>query len=573
MVETRVAAFLSCPKEVDREGELARSPEAGLVAALMFLHRQSQYVGPLRFSFLARLYMPLYLVHAIPGRSLVVSGVGNPSISVRHATIPSMADIQSQLGSTRELRQVPELLENLVRLVEEQEPATIEIRGTLPPRMAEPLRLLITGREPPRPLESECLDSRLPTRELLDVGTLFRTELARLDWCLSRMERISSLIDEYVGEQLSAIDGKRERISVITSLVARDLPISGEEKLHLQARSGGETRPVDEATAQLMEEKKRISLEAVGLLRRLEERLDFSAEKLRRLAQRIQESPIGTERILEEVRERLTYLRTTSQEFQSALQQAFTQLESLSSQLEEAERQWLWSRSQGAVQKSAPPLTSHLLSHGEEQIGHSALDAAAADAQISELIKLRSIILAHYGELRDRLHSSIETIRKQREKFEAISIPNGELRGGEPLVRVLVPLFVVKLREGPGRYGVLPPVRLERSSTGVSVDFFDEAFCERLRELMRGEILGNPRFRLRLDQYALDANWITRIDGVDRFHRGLRLLISYQMLTEEEADEITAFWLSIVKRCPFCGQHTQPSLHYCTNCGRPIRSF
>jgi len=569
VVETKVASFLSCPEEVDREREIARSSEAGLVAALMFLHRQSKQVGPLRFSFLARLYIPLYLVHATPGRSLVVSGIGSPTISVRHSTIPSMAEIQSQLRSTTELEQVPSLLENLVRLVGEQEPAPIEIQGALPPLTAEALRRLIVNYGTFRPLESECLDSRLSTKELLDVGTLFRTELARLEWCLSRMERISSLIDEYVGEQLRVIDEKRESISIASQ--APDSRVQDQVFEPLSSPVGG-FQPSDEATAQLREEKRRISLEAAGVLRRLKDRLAFSVEKLGQLAQRVGESPLDTERILGEVRERLSHLRTTFQEFQGELQQALTQLDTLSSRLEEAERQWLWSRSQGALHQFQPSSTQSFPQYGV-QPGPLAMSPTEADAKLSSLIRLREDILACYGRLRETLASSIEELQRQRTEFEALSIPDDGLRGGEPLVRVLVPLFVVKLLEGPGRYGVLPPVKLDRAETGYVVEFFDEYFCKQIMDIIRGEILGNTRFRLRLEQYALDTNWITRIDGVDRFHRGLRILLSHHMVTEEEADELTAFWLGMAKRCPFCGQHTQPGLRYCTNCGRPIHGF
>ena len=73
MAITKVAAFIQGPPEAMKNG-FASTPEADLVSALMYLRGQVQQ--PLPYVYLTRLYLPFFLVHALPGRSLIISGVG-----------------------------------------------------------------------------------------------------------------------------------------------------------------------------------------------------------------------------------------------------------------------------------------------------------------------------------------------------------------------------------------------------------------------------------------------------------------------------------------------------------------
>ncbi|MDO8055877.1 MAG: hypothetical protein Q6361_03370, partial [Candidatus Hermodarchaeota archaeon] len=108
MAITKVAAFIQGPPEATRNG-FSSTDEADLVSALMYFRNQVKG-GPISLVYFSRVHIPFFLVHALPGRSLIISGVGEPKISVRHSTMPSLTNLREQLREIEQPEQVPRLL-------------------------------------------------------------------------------------------------------------------------------------------------------------------------------------------------------------------------------------------------------------------------------------------------------------------------------------------------------------------------------------------------------------------------------------------------------------------------------
>lgn len=535
MAITKVAAYFRT--DVERpSGEFPYTREADLVAATMFLC--SQVPASVRFSYVTQLYLPFFFVHALPGRSLLVSGIGNPKVTVRDSSVPSLAEMRAQLRSIEELEQVPSLLADLTRRFETAPTDLIEIRNTMLPMMVEPFNQLVESALP-EPAAEACIASNLSTKELHDVGILFRTERARLDNCLSQMAQAETLFDEFLKEQKRILDARKDRLSRAASLNWEEPP----------------TRPTlepppsrfDDATKQLEAEKQRISLGLSNRLSSIEQTLSFSADQCRRLLVRIRANPTETERILAELRPRIGQLQTTAAEFNNVLQQVLTEIGNAAAQLEEAERRWLWSRPQPKGQPTMPE-SSTRFPVGVPGYSAGLVRSDTAAAQLQEITALQEAMNTRYNQLQRAMAAVKTTLQQQYARFENISSSADALQGYLPLMQLLVPVFIIKTGDEVGQYAMIPPLRLTSvSSTAYNVEVYDEVLGDQLQQLVRTEIRTNAAFRVRLDQQALATNWITRANSIDHFYRGAQQLMDSYLLTTAGAEELINYWLSIVQ--------------------------
>jgi hypothetical protein len=532
---TKVAAFFRSDAERP-SGEYPYTREADLVAAVMFLRNQvSPSIG---LSYISQLYLPFFFVHALPGRSLLVSGIGNPKVSVRNSSIPSLGEVRAQLRGVDELEQVPGLLAELTRRFETPPTDFIEIRSTMLPLMVGTLNRLV---EPalPEPAAETCVASNLSTKELHDVGILFRTERARLDNCLSQMAQAEALFEEFYNEQKRILEARKDRLSRATDL-----------RLEVTPSAFAPAAPpnrADEATKLLEAEKQRISLSLSNRLSSIEQTLSFSADQCRRLMNRIRANPTETEQILAELRPRIGQLQTTATEFTNALQQALIEIRNGASQLEEAERRWLWSRPRPAAEFAIAEPSSGVLADRVE----STPSRARSDTAVSllrELSALQESMTTHYSHLQQATNALKTTLQQQYARFENISASADALQGYLPLMQLLIPVFILKTGDVTGQYAMIPPLRLvSTSSAAYDVDVYDEVLGDQLQQLLRTEIRTNAPFRVRLDQHALATNWITRANSIEHFYRGVQQLMDDYLLTTTGAEELINFWLNILQ--------------------------
>jgi len=116
------------------------TPEADLATALLFLQKQIR--EPVSFSYFSKVYLPFYLVHALPGRSLIISGVGEPTISVRHSSIPSLVQMRAELRNIEKIELVPKLLGEFIEGFEKPPSELVVIRNAMLPTMIDTLREL-----------------------------------------------------------------------------------------------------------------------------------------------------------------------------------------------------------------------------------------------------------------------------------------------------------------------------------------------------------------------------------------------------------------------------------------------
>jgi len=531
---TKVAAYFR--SDVERpSGEFPYTREADLVAATMFLC--DQVPASVRFSYITQLYLPFFFVHALPGRSLLVSGIGNPKVTVRNSSVPSLAEIRAQLRSIEELEQVPSLLADLTRRFETPSSDLIEIRSTMLPMMVETFNQLVESALP-EPASETCIASNLSTKELHDVGILFRTERARLDNCLSQMAQAETLFEEFFKEQKRILDARKDRLSRAASLNWEEPP----------TRPDLEPPPsrVDEATKQLEAEKQRISLSLSNRISSIEQTLSFSADQCRRLLVRIRANPTETERILAELRPRIGQLQTTATEFTNVLQQVLTEIGNAAAQLEEAERRWLWSRPQPRGQLGMPEPSVRFPGAPEYSAGLVRSDTAAA--QLQESTALQESMTTRHNQLQRAMAALKTMLQQQYARFENISTSADALQGYLPLTQLLVPVFIVKTGDETGQYAMIPPLRLTSiSSTEYNVEVYDEVLGDQLQQLLRTEIRTNAPFRVRLDQQALATNWITRANSIDHFYRGAQQLMDGYLLSTPGAEALINYWLSIVQ--------------------------
>ncbi|MFW9986710.1 MAG: hypothetical protein ACFFDJ_09120, partial [Candidatus Odinarchaeota archaeon] len=331
MAITKVAAFIQGPPEAMRNG-FSSTPEADLVSALMYLRNQVQ--DPLPYVYLAQMYVPFFLVHALPGRSLIISGVGEPTISVRHSSLPSMAQIREDLRNVEKVELVPNTLGVFIKTFDNPPSDLIVIRNAMLPTIIDSLRVLVDSAIAP-PREEVCLRSRLSTKEIHDVGILFRNERSRLDGNLAQLAQTEQLLEEFVDEQLRLLDAKRDRMSPGASLRWEKPPLESEPQPSFFA---------DESINNLEKERERISLELAELVSRLEKTLGLSTEQCRRVISQIKAKPTDVEWHLANVKTRLVELQNSTEVFRTSLQKAFSELEAKTKELRIAEQRRHWTQ-------------------------------------------------------------------------------------------------------------------------------------------------------------------------------------------------------------------------------------
>ncbi|MFX0168681.1 MAG: hypothetical protein ACFE89_04895 [Candidatus Hodarchaeota archaeon] len=530
MAITKVATFIKGPPEAMRNG-FTSTEEADLVSAVMYFRTQVKS-SSIPLVYLARLYVPFYLVHALPGRSLIISGVGEPAISVRHSSIPSLVHLREQLRGIEQPEQVPRFLGEIIQLFEQPQSERLVIRNAMLPTMIDTLQLLVEPSIPP-PREELCLQSRLSTKEIHDVGILFRNERARFDSNLAQLGQVENLIDEFVEEQLHLVDAKRDRMAPGASLRWETTPIESEPAPSFF---------VDEPAQKLGQEKERISQDLADLITKLESTLGLSTDQCRRLISQIQAKPTNAEWHLANVKARLMELDNTATLFQAAIKQAITEIDDKMEQLKEAEQRFEWSQEEPLTEPAAPFPSGTL-------VYSSSTPEDSLDAQLSELDMVREATIQLHGELKESLEKLRNQIDQEHHQFESISAPAETLQGYLPLMRLVVPVFVIKVGNGEGRYGVIPPLRLlEGSQSAYHVQLFDEIFGDQLIQLLRTEIRSNSLFRNMLDEQAQEQNWLTRPFSSEHIQRGTRQLANYRLLSYETREQIAQFWANIILR-------------------------
>ncbi len=533
MAITKVAAFIQGPPEAMKDG-FSSTPEADLATALMFL--QKQIKEPTPFTYFSQVYLPFYLVHALPGRSLIISGVGEPTISVRHSSIPSLVQMRADLRNVERIELVPKLLGEFIQAFEKPATELIVIRNAMLPTMIDPLRVLVDSAIPP-PGDEVCLQSRLSTKEIHDVGILFRNERARLDGNLSQLSQAENLVDEFVEENIRLLDARRDRMSHGASLRWEARQIESEPQPSFFA---------DEPTMELDKAKERISKELAEVVSKLANTLGLSTEQCRRLVSSIKAKPKEVEWHIANVKTRLVELENTANVFQLSIQQALTELDEKTEELRDARTRYEWVRDQSTIRSSQettpPPFPSGTLVYSE-----STPPEVATSAQLSELDMIREAIIKLHAALKDTIQNLKNKVEQEHRRFEAISASADTLQGYLPLMQVVVPVFIVKIGQGEGQYGVIPPLKIQGAvATRYHVNFFDEVFGEQLIQLLRTEIRSNPFFRQKLDEIAERANWIRRPFSAEHVQRGTRQLANYGLLTYETRDQISTFWSSIL---------------------------
>lgn len=535
MAITKVAAFIQGPPEAMRNG-FSSTPEADLVSALMYLRNQVQ--DPLPYVYLAQMYVPFFLVHALPGRSLIISGVGEPTISVRHSSLPSMAQIREDLRKVEKVELVPNTLGGFIKTFDNPPSDLIVIRNAMLPTIIDSLRVLVDSAIAP-PREEVCLRSRLSTKEIHDVGILFRNERSRLDGNLAQLAQTEQLLEEFVDEQLRLLDAKRDRMSPGASLRWEKPPLESEPQPSFFA---------DESINNLEKERERISLELAELVSRLEKTLGLSTEQCRRVISQIKAKPTDVEWHLANVKTRLVELQNSTEVFRTSLQKAFSELEAKTKELRIAEQSRHWTQEE-SLPPTYIPSDPSVFPSGTLVYSGPPTKQETIETQLNELGIVREAIAELQGELRDTIKKLKARIEQEHRYFETISAPADTLQGYLPLMRLVVPVFVVKINQGEGRYGVIPPLRIHKGSQSqYGITFFDEVFGEQLIQLLRTEIRTQSLFRQTLDEKGQDANWITRPFSAENVQRGTRQLANYGLLSYETREIIANYWQGIIYR-------------------------
>ena len=533
MAITKVAAFIQGPSEAMKDG-FSSTPEADLATALLFLHKQVR--EPVPYLYFSQVFIPFNMVHALPGRSLIISGVGELTISVRHSSIPSLVQMRAELRNIERIELVPKLLGEFIQTFEKPASELIVIRNAMLPTMIDPLRVLVDTGIPP-PGDEVTLPSRLSSKEIHDVGILFRNERARLDGNLSQLSQAESLVDEFVEENIRLLDARRDRMSHGASLRWEAKRVESEPQPSFFA---------DEPTAELDQEKERISKELAEVVSRLANTLGLSTEQCRRLVSSIKAKPTEVEWHIANVKTRLVELENTANVFQLSIQQALTELDEKTEELREARTRFEWSQEQARLDPSQEP-TPKPFPSGTLVYSESTPPEVESSAQLSELDMIREAIIKLHAALKDTIQELKNKVEQEHRRFEAISAPADTLQGYLPLMQVVVPVFIVKINQHDGQYGVIPPLMIQGVMSGQpQVGLFDEVFGEQLIQLMRTEIRSNPHFRQQLDVVAERANWIRRPFSTEHVQRGTRQLANYGLMTYETRDEISTFWSGIL---------------------------
>ncbi|UCE07865.1 MAG: hypothetical protein JSW07_07485, partial [bacterium] len=499
MTETKVAAFFQSAMKEEPEARWVWeqkkvqnpfTPETALVAAVTYLRKQSR--SPLRLTYFSQLYFPLYLLHINADDSLIISGIGRSSVTLKNVTVLPPEAFEDLLSHVEEVQQVPRLIENLEKLIKNLDPTRIIIPNFMKPSMIDPLRRLIET-SLSLPSKNEWIESHLSTNEIIDLGSKLRTEIKRLERCREHLIQMVYAINQYIEGQLQYINEQRLKIHEDTAA----------------------------------------ELAMAQVLGQLEEILKFAALQCRQFIIQMDASPTQTELIMGETSEDLQPPQMLAHDFRQSLQQTSIGLDVAFTQLDEAERRWQSVFEQEKIGRYGTPLME---SSGETHQLHSPrkMDAFSTDSQLRTLVSLRERIISSYPKLRQSLNSISTKLEKQYERFRRITVKADDLRGDQSLIRILIPVFIAKVKR-PARYGIIPPLKLLRPALShhwkhsksvppvkaFNVKLFDEPFCLQLEKLLRTDMLTKPEFRSRLDQQALQNNWLNDSKRVKRFLQGI----------------------------------------------------
>jgi hypothetical protein len=293
------------------------------------------------------------------------------------------------------------------------------------------------------------------------------------------------------------------------------------------------------------------------LLTHLEGILKFATKQCRQFILQMDASPTKTDLIFQENPEDLIQPKILAHDFRQSLQQTSIELDVAFSQLEEAERRWL-----SIYEQEKMGLQQNVLMNPtpEYSLPHSPRKRAPiqAESQLSLLVSLRERILGSYPALIQTLHDISSKLEKQYKRLIDISANTDNVLGEDPVVELLVPIFVIKTLN-PVHYAIIPPLKLLSPTDPIhwkgtkaippvkafNVQLFDYAFCITLQNLLRSEMITKPKFRESLDNQALRNNKLEHKKRIDYFLQGVQELSLRGLMSTHLADDLTQFWLKI----------------------------
>ncbi len=523
MSVTKVAAFFRSALKEEPEArwvwergkeKSGLTSESALAAAVTYLRMQAR--SSLRLNYISQLYLPLYLVRVHAEKSLLISGVGNTSTTIKNVTVLPPDAFENLLSHADEVQQVPTLITNLEKLVKNIDPTSITIPNLLKPTMIEPLRRLI---EPSlsQPSTKCLIEPVVDINAAISIGLLMRDEISRLEHSHEHLMHMMDAINRYIEGQLNYIN---------------------EERLKIHQDTAAE-------------------LGMAQLLNQLEGILKFATKQCRQFIVQMDASPTKTDLIFREDNEDLIQPQILAHDFRQTLQQTSIELDVAFSQLEEAERRWLSIYEQEQIAHQQNGVISYPLEHRSLTSSRKGM-TMEADSRLGILVSLRERILGSYPALVQTLHDISTKLDKQFNRFMEITAKTNDLLGEHPLIRILVPIFVVKTNN-PTKYAIIPPLKLLRPSSAIhwrrsksvppvkafNVRLFDENFCGALQELLRSEMITKPQFKNRLDQLGLRNNMLKHKKRIDQFLQGIQQLSIRGFLTTNLIDDLTQFWIQL----------------------------
>ncbi len=523
MTATQVAKFFQAVSKEraeerwvweQRKERIGFTSEADLVAAVAYLRKQTR--APLRLEYISQLYLPIYLVSISSDNSLIIGGVGTSSIMLKNVTILPPEAFENLLSHVDDIEQVPRLITNLDKLVKNLHPTSITLPNVMKPSMADPIRRLI-DHSLSHPSNKVCIESTLDTKGAIELGSAVREEISRLDHCHEHLMHMLDAINRYIEVQLQYIN---------------------EERMKIHQNTAAE-------------------LGMAQLLNHLEGILKFATNQCRQFIVQMDSSPTKTDLIFKESTEDLIQPQILAHDFRQTLQQTSIELDAAFSQLEAAERQWssIYEQENIGIQhnmnvQSASEYTTFPSSKTRVNL--------EKDTQLSILVSLRERILGNYPVLIQTLHDLSSKLEKQYNRFIEISAKMGDLQGEHQIVKVLVPIFMVKT-SNPTRYAIIPPLKLLRPTSPIhwkgskqvppvkafNVTLFDESFCIKLQDMLRSEMVTRPKFRDTLDKMAHRSNKLKHKKRIDQFLHGVQELSLRGLLSTHLAHDLSQFWIQI----------------------------
>ncbi|MFX1576485.1 MAG: hypothetical protein ACFFCF_04885 [Promethearchaeota archaeon] len=523
MTDTKVAAFFRSSMKTQpksqwvwesKKGKSSFTYESDLVTAVTYLRKQAR--SPLRLSFISQLYLPIYLIQVNPEHKLIICGVGNSSVTLKNITVLPPEAFENLLTHVEESQQVPSLIVNLEKLVKNLDPTSITLPNVLKPTTLEAITRLI---EPslPKPSKKRCIQTAFDEKAALDLEALVRGEISRLDLCHEHLMHMMDAINQYIERQLKYIN---------------------EERLKIHQNTAAE-------------------LGMAQLLSHLEGILKFATKQCRQFILQMDATPTKTDLIFQENPEDLIQPKILAHDFRQSLQQTSIELDVAFSQLEEAERRWLsiYEQEKMGLQQNAltNPSPEYSLPHSPRKNA-----PVEAESQLSILVSLRERILGSYPALIQTLHDISSKLDQQYKRLIDISAKTDNMFCEDPVIELLVPIFVIKTLN-PTHYAIIPPLKLLRPTDPIhwkgtrsvppvkafNVQLFDDEFCISLQNLIRSEMITKPKFRESLEKQALRNNKLQHKKRIDYFLQGIQELSVHGFMSTHLADDLTQFWLKI----------------------------